>query len=192
MAPDTWEIGDAVAEVEREVTLLAPTLVGRRRRGAGRTRPWGAAAGAAVSLSLGAWALVPVLGPTIPLGSADVAAGVPPGLVAAFRLRDRALESGDAAMLARAVQPGGPAWRRDVRTIDALRRGGVVVDGVRTVVLPAGPPAGPGAVLVAQAAHRRHVGGATSVSGPQPPACLVVAAIPTPSGTRLVDWDPCA
>lgn len=191
VAPDTWEIGDAVAEAEREVVLLAPTLVGRRRRGAGRTRRWGAAAGAAVALALAVWALAPVLGPTIPPGSADLAAGVPAGPVAAFGLRDRALETGDVAMLARAVQPGGPAWRRDLTAIDALRRGGVALDGVRTVVLPAESSAAPGAVLVAQAAHRRHAGGATSVAGPQPPSCLVVAVIPTPAGTRLVDWVPC-
>ncbi|WP_135850393.1 hypothetical protein [Serinibacter arcticus] len=191
VAPDTWEIGDAVAEAEREVVLLAPTLVGRRR-GAGRARRWAGAAGAAVALALGAWTLVLPHGSSIPPGSADLAAGAPLGPAAAFALRDRALETGDAAMLARAVQPGGPAWRRDLTTIDALRRGGVVLDGVRTVVLPAEASAGPGAVLVAQAAHRRHAGGVTSVSGPQPPSCLVVAAIPTPSGTRLVDWAPCA
>lgn len=187
-APDVWQIDDAVAEAEREVALLAPTFAGPRRRRVGRTARPALAVGVAIALGVGVLAAGPW-----PLfaAPATAASGAPPGPAAAFAVRDRALETGDVALLARAVQPGSPAWARDVETLAALRRGGVVLDGVRTVVLPAAADSGPGAVRVAQAAHRRTSGGVTTVLGPQPPSCLVVTLVPAPSGTRLLGWVAC-
>jgi len=187
-APDVWQIDDAVAEEERVVALLAPTLVVPRRRRVGRTTRWALAIAVAVALGAG---VLPA-GPWPPFAApATAGGGVPPGPAAAFALRDRALETGDVALLAVAVQPGGPAWARDLATLAALHRGGVVLDGVRTVVLPTGADGGPGTVRVAQAAHRRTSGGVTTVLGPQPPSCLVVTLVPAPSGTRLLGWVAC-
>ena len=189
-APDVWQIDDAVAEAEREVALLAPTLAGPRRRRVGRTARSALAVGVGLAIALGAGVFAAGPWPSF-AAPATAASGAPPGQAAAFAVRDRALETGDVALLARAVQPGGPAWARDVETLAALRRGGVVLDGVRTVVLPAAAESGPGAVRVAQAAHRRTSGGVATVLGPQPPSCLVVTVVPAPSGTRLVEWVAC-
>lgn len=192
-APDVWQIDDAVAEAEREVALLAPTLAGPRRRRVGRTARPALAVGVGLAIALGAGVFAAGPWPpfAVPATAASGAVNGGHGPAAAFALRDRALETGDVALLARAVQPGGPAWARDVETLAALRRGGVVLDGVRTVVLPAAAESGPGAVRVAQAAHRRTSGGVATVLGPQPPSCLVVTVVPAPSGTRLVDWVAC-